>query len=309
MDLSPVAAFDAEARLYRNTVTIRSLQADFRALVKLQSHLQQQFLHYRSRRNFWLGWTIGSFAIALVLFFVTFSLAIATPPTLILGLLLLAVALGLGAYSGVKAGSLQGQVRFYRDRNFADQSYRHEFLSRLFSLLERDILPSQKLHLSLDLAPLTEKRKSVGTGQNPRHRERTNEYFEDSWLNLRGAFADSTKFHLIVLERYIVCTWRNQNNNYRRREKHKGFKLNLVLRYAPEQHADLPRLARKADAAVQLPRYIDLQSLDIQPDRLEMKVKLPSKAAAPLLAQTVTLMLLSSYQILNLARIRANRAS
>ncbi len=300
-----LAAFDDLQRQYQAVATPSAIQADLQSLVSVQAQISQQLVYYRGQRNTWVWLAVAIFAVILV----TQWLVSVSGFWLLLGLPALAIALGAGVYAIVKAVQANDSVQSWRSRDFEAQGYRHQALSRLLTLIARDILPQAKLRLHLDLSPLTAMGKSVGKGKNPRHPTRTNEYFADPWLNFRGRFADGTRFQITAVEYYVVCTWRNENNNARRREKHKGLRLQLLLRYAPEQYADLPRLANGAEAAVQLPRYVALQHLDVQGDRLEMKVKLPGKVTASLLAQTLTLMLLSAYQILNLARLRNHQAS
>ncbi|NJL00670.1 MAG: hypothetical protein HC910_08910 [Spirulinaceae cyanobacterium SM2_1_0] len=305
-DRPAITAFAPQKRCYQNITAIAPLQTDLDELIRWQDYVKTQIDHYTRKRNTWVSWS----AVAVITVFLSISLITAAGSIgVFLGVPGFLVAVGVAAYTGSRAKKFYEQLQFFEARGFSERSYRHECLSRLLTLLERDIAPDQKLRLRLDLAPITDSRKSVSKAPNRRHRERQNEYFEDNWLKLRSAFADGTKFQLTVLERYIVCTWRNQNNNARRREKHKGFKIDLALRYAAEQHADLARLANIARSAVQLPQVAQLQGLEIQRDRLAMKVTLPQEASAALLAQTITLMLLSAYQILNLARIRANQAS
>lgn len=174
---------------------------------------------------------------------------------------------------------------------------------KLIELFARDMTNQEEITLKLVLSPADQATKKVRRGF-----DRT--YYEDSWLSIEGQFADETRFSATINE-LLQIKFRKA------KRKPKGFEASLTLGFSRKTYGAAAGMAKDVVGAVKLPAGTGLKSVRIKDNLLKITVKLPSVVnmfgkpdpVVEKLSQAFTMMLLSSYQVLNLARILSKTSS
>jgi hypothetical protein len=197
-------------------------------------------------------------------------------------------------------------IRRYGRLNLEDRRY--ALVARLLGVVGRDLGPSARIALHLDLAAADSHGKLVdkegGFGRSVRR-------YHDPWLRLAGRLLDGTRFELRWAERLTVKTKSSRRKGTRIWRKVKSrVRLNLTVK--PARARQLARLRGKAKGAAQLPAEAKLRTLEVHSEGLAMKVALlgewhaaaPNDAAADGVdgVEVVVRMFLSLYHLLGLAR-------
>lgn len=278
---------------YGTGSSIPQIKADLQDLVAAGKEFHIQYKKYQKRQNHGICVCIVG-AIAML-----FGGSISSLFVLV-GILVLIVG-------GILLGLNHNRLNEYQKLDFSGRSDRHLLLSQLLDFWAKDLIPKSKLKLVLVLSDITDLQKFRGNEPDPRRPERTFSFYRDDWLRVKGKFADGTHFFLQITEIYRTCRWQNRNGKSRYREKHKGYRIGLSLHFDPEIYRQVPQHIKRADVAVKLPPDGRLQDIQVTENRIQLKVKVepPSNTSGcrELLYQTVVMMFLSAYQILNWVRI------
>lgn len=195
----------------------------------------------------------------------------------------------------------------YEQRDLEDRRY--QLIARLVRCLAMDMRPDQPLRVMLDL-------RKPDVAPKHTHKGTTNgwavEYFRDPWLQLQGRFADGTRFAIRITD--IVQNRSRpkigQSGKRKIKTKQKGKAIAVVeLAAKPEAYPLLPQVAEGVREAVQLPGQARLKDLKIRGHRLALECIIPydwheaEESEDRLVgSRVVAMMLLSLYQVLNLAR-------
>ena len=184
-------------------------------------------------------------------------------------------------------------------------NYRYELSKKVLSMLERDRKQDTNVTINLDLSSSTDKTKQTSTGSHPYRRGWNLTLFQNQWLNLEGELLDNNRFQLSLTELYQVSSGRNPRGKYKSKTKAKGGEILLKLIFSQRQYGAIKILKQGAQEAIKLPEKVRFRSLNITEKAILLKVKiapeLMNNQAA--LYQAITMMFLSSYQILNLAKL------
>jgi hypothetical protein len=188
-------------------------------------------------------------------------------------------------------------------------NYRYELSRKLLSMLERDRKQDTDVNINLFLGSSTDKTKQTSTGSHPYRQGWKITLFQNEWLNLEGKLLDNNRFQLTLTELYQIASGRNPRGKYKSKTKAKGGEILLKLVFSQRQYGAIKILKQDAQEAIQLPEKVRLRSLNITDKAILLKVKfapeLMNNQAA--LYQTITMMLLSLYQILNLAKLLSKK--
>lgn len=191
---------------------------------------------------------------------------------------------------------------------------RYQLIARLVRCLAVDMRPDQPLRVMLDLRKVDIPPKCTDKGSRNGWAV---EYFRDPWLRLQGRFADGTRFVIritdIVQNRSRPKIGRSGKRKIKMKQKGKAIAV-VELAAKPEAYPLLPRVAEGAREAVQLPRRARLKDLKIRGHRIALKCMIPydwyetEESENRLVGSTVVaMMLLSLYQVLNLAKALEKR--
>lgn len=233
---------------------------------------------------------------AFITLFASIFLCIFLPP---LGFLLLAGSILTAIYAGIRVAQLN-RIDLANDR--------YGLVQKLLTMLSRDLPDNTSLSLKLVLDKPTDKRKKRGTVPHPNRKGWKIDQFRDPWLTLRGRLLDGTRFLITATELYQTAYgWkrgRSGKNKYKTKSKPKGAELGVTLIYPRRKYGAIQVLEKDAMGAIQLPDGVRLKQWKMTGKALRLGVKtLPDPTASDRrLYQTFTMMFLSLYQILNLAR-------
>lgn len=192
---------------------------------------------------------------------------------------------------------------------------RRLMLATVLQRFQVDLLADVKV--TLDLTQPMDPSKLAGKGPLGKAKQvkgqqgpATREDFVDPWLSLQGRFADGTQLHLSVVDQVrVVERMKAMPLKTKVKRKRSGVSLMTVaLRVKPERHPGLAARQDHARSAVKLPPGVKLKRVRVDEDRAELRVQMDEgwvaharavDARGPDASRTVTMMLLSLYQVLN----------
>ncbi len=286
---------------YKNSLPLKALNKELREISTLQRHVGKLVKTWSGRAGWtwFLFWTLvigGVIALFNQLIPLVGIMLAAATPLLIVGIL------------------FSRKKKFYNSLNFKDAERntfaRYNVLKALLDGLERDNTKQKSLSLLLDFGKPEKPRKLLWEKEHPRHPERKVKRYQDPFLELKGRLVDGSVYRLRLRENFETIEWRNENNNSRRREKHKGYDIRLKLTPNPRCYSPRAELVGNAIPAVKLPPACYLKSMLWKNNQLIIRVKLAPQneekqmeaSFQPVggLQQAVMMTLLSAYQILNL---------
>ncbi len=188
-------------------------------------------------------------------------------------------------------------------------NYRHELSKKVLSLLNRDRNGKTDVNINLILSPPTQKNKRVSTSSHPTRPNWKVEIFRDQWLNLEGEFLDGTCFKLTLTEVYRTASgWKRSTrgkSKHKSKTKSKGSEITLKLNYSQRRYGAIKVLKQDARGAIKLPEQAIMTRLSVTDKVIILKVKVSPNISEnqEALYQTISMMFLSLYQILSLAKI------
>jgi hypothetical protein len=271
---------------YTATSSTGQIFQDLDAIAKLDQEAEKKKFRY----------TIV-FALGLLCLFVSFFLISSVPEIAIILLISSVVAVIIG---GIFMGRY-GRVDV--------PNYRYELTRRIIYLLNRDLQENTNLHINLIFSPPTQKQKQISTGNHPSRRGWKVELFQDQWCSIEGEFSDRNRFQLILNEFHRIASGRNPRGKYKSKKKPKGGEVFLKLTCNQRQYGAIKILKQDAQGAIKLPDRVKIKGLNITDKAILLRVNVPSEIwnNQDVMYQTITLMFLSLYQVLNLARMLSQK--
>lgn len=223
------------------------------------------------------------------------------------GFATLPICLILAIYSGI-------MVNRYNRRNIPN--YRYEVLQKLLPTLCQDMDAQVPLNVHLALSSPTEATKKIQTTPHPHRHGWKIDHFRDPWLTVQGVFLDGTRFNLAATALHITqYGWkrgRSGKSKFKKKSKEKGQELEMTLTCSRRKYGALSVLKQDAIGAIRLPEAARLRRFKVSDNDLYLKIKTPAwigSDQSQQLHQAITMMFLSLYQILNLARLLSKKAN
>lgn len=275
-----------ETLTYKATAPSSEICQDLHDISKLDRVVEKKQAFWNQVRN--IGF-VGVF----LWFFVAFLFSGAF---LAVFMILWLVFLGLAI-----VGLIQGHN--YHKKNIPNHRYR--LAENFIDLLDRDRDKSQPLSIRLILSQPLDDSKKISTDPHPTRRGWKVESFEDNWLVLQGAFVDGTEFFISSTENFQRKSGtkrsRSGKTKFKSKTKYKGEQMELSLNFPKKRYGGIKILQYDAKGAVQLPKNARVKRLKVADNKMQLTVKL-KPASEESIYQTVTMMLMSLYQVLNLAQ-------
>lgn len=189
---------------------------------------------------------------------------------------------------------------------------RHHLPRKILQLLNRDRNGATDVKIHLDFRSSTDPRKKVEEGPHPYRRGWKVKIFEDKWLTLSGEFLDRTLFDLSIAEVYKTSSgWkksRSGKSKHKSKTKFKGTFISLRLKYPPQKYGAAKVLKQEASEAIKLPGFANLKRIKVTDRAIFLAVKIGDRPSyIEGIYETISVMFLSLYQILNLAKILAKK--
>jgi hypothetical protein len=186
------------------------------------------------------------------------------------------------------------------------QNYRYELIKPLLSLVSRDSKENAAFNINLVFSSPTAKNKQSSSGNHPHRRGWKVQLFQDQWCNFEGELLDGNRFQLTLSELNRIASGRNPRGKYKSKTKLKGSEIILKLNFSPRQYGAIKVLREEAREAIQLPPGVEVKGLKMTDKAILLNVKIPPDSGAKsqeALYKIISMMFLSLYQILNLAKM------
>lgn len=314
-------------KAYQNTAPIPVILEDMATIADLDRVAEAESQRLRKVADTWTGWGCGAAGLSFLCLFAASFLGSFAVFLLLLGV-------GTTIFFLARASQTRQKALYEGELDFPN--HRYQLLQRLLPVLKRDMKPKGAIGINLDLSAPDRRQKFITQMPHPRRRGWKIDFFEDPWLRLKGRFVDGTRFLLTLNQRHQIRSGRNVNGKQRTRPRFKGFDLRLDITCSPQLHPTLAQLP-PLQGAVQLPHSATLKQIKITPKGLCIKVRLPEgpfpafipASTRPALTyrdprqllpsaiaqseqdletalyETSLAMLLSAFQVINLARLQS----
>lgn len=220
------------------------------------------------------------------------------------------VSIVLTLILGVVTAALFMRASTHKRQDLEDR--RHELVANLVPLLLADMAPGAELDMSIDFNDSTASDKYMRTGEV---RGWTVKYYRDPWLAIKGRFVDGTSFAIsFVHDVQKRSKWkRSRSGKMKHKSKTKSkAAITVQVRAKPSKYPRLPEIADQRVGALQLSEKATLVDYRHRDHQLLMKASVSPYWKEPDGgSRSIAMMLLSMYQVLNLARAidRGERAA
>lgn len=270
-----------EQPIYQASSTAEVLLVKLRSLSQVDAEVEQQLR--KANTLLWVG---------IAVIFLSFFLFV-----LGIGFFTLPLGIGLAVWGGISRQRL-GKINI--------PNYRYELMAQVLEMLRRDMAPQQKVDLKLVLTPVDRPEKKIDTIPHPSRTRFQIDRHEDPWLELSSEFLDGTRFTLSAIELFQSHHgWkrsRSGKQKHKRKPKPKGQLFSLTLAFSRRKYGAVTVLSEEIAGAVQLPPTARLKGVDSRDNKLTLRIKTAQAIPVNDLYQSVSLMFLSLYQVLNLSR-------
>ncbi len=197
------------------------------------------------------------------------------------------------------------KLSYYKKLKLRDERY--ELPKKILSMVNRDRTPNSKVKIGIHFTPAGEMGKKIQTLPHPSKRGWKLDIFEDQWLTLEGKFQDSTNFSLTVTELNRRAYGTNARGKSKSKNKPKGTEINLKLSFPSKKYGSIHVIQKAAPEAVKLPEQVNLKRMKVTGKAIELTVNTPHFFKQEEMYQTITMMFLSLYQVLNFAKMLSKR--
>jgi len=280
---------------YRADTSVSQIFKDLNELAEIKQLAKQKYAYFKN-----LAGGLWLVIILMLTFMLTFFMWLNALTNLI-GFFLLAVLIVPAIFCSVKWS-------YYHKLNLRDE--RCELPKKILSMVNRDSTPNSNVIMVIHFTPAGEMGKEIQTLPHPRKRGWQLSIFEDRWLILEGKFLDSTNFFLTVtdLNRTAYGTKRRGKKLVSiSRNKPKGTEINLKLSFPSKKYGSIHVIQKAAPEAVKLPEEVNLKRIKVTAKAIELTVHTPPFFTQKEMYQTITMMFLSLYQVLNFAKFLSRK--
>jgi hypothetical protein len=184
---------------------------------------------------------------------------------------------------------------------------RYELPKKILSMVNRDRTPNSNVKIGIYFTPAGKMDKKIQTLPHPSKRGWKLDIFEDRWLTLEGKFRDSTNFFLTVTELNRRAYGTNARGKWKSKNKPKGTEINLKLSFPSKKYGSIHVIQKAAPEAVKLPEDVNLKRMKVTGKTIDLTVNTPHFFEQEEMYQTITMMFLSLYQILNFAKLLSRK--
>jgi len=277
---------------YQANTSVRQIFKDLKELAEIKQLAEQKIAYFRKLAVWsWLG-------IVLIIIGLCFAHSNAWTNLIGFGFFLLAVLIVPAIFCTVK-------LSYYNKLKLRDDRY--ELSKKILSLVDRDRTPKSNVKILIHFTPAGKMGKKIQTLPHPSKRGWKLDIFEDQWLTLEGKFIDSTNFSLTVTDLNRRAYGSNARGKSKSKNKPKGTEINLKLSFPSKKYGSIHVIQKAAPEAVKLPQLVDLKRMKVTGKAIDLTVNTPYFSNYPEMYQTITMMFLSLYQILNFAKLLSRK--
>ena len=276
---------------YQADTSVRQIFKDLKELAEIKQLAEQKAAYFSTWG--WLG--VGLILVSIFVWF--FVVNIFGSDGTRFGFIMLVIPIVIATiFCWVK-------LSYYNKLKLREE--RCELPKKILSMVNRDRTPKSNVKIRIHFTPAGKMGKKIQTLPHPSKRGWKLDIFEDQWLTIEGKFLDSTNFFLTVTElNRRAYGWNTVNNKskWKSKDKYKGTEINLRLTFPSKKYGATSFLQQAAPEAVKLPEEVNLKRMKVTPKAIDLTVNTSHFFKQEEMYQTITMMFLSLYQILNFAK-------
>jgi hypothetical protein len=282
---------------YQANTSVRQIFKDLKELAEIKQLAEQKAAYFRKLAVWsWLG-------IVLIIIGLCFAHSNAWTNLIGFGFFLLAVLIVPAIFCTVK-------LSYYNKLKLRDDRY--ELSKKILSMVNRDRTPNSNVKILIHFTPAGNMGKKTQTLPHPLIRIGRNpgwklDIFEDQWLTLEGKFRDNTNFSLTLTDLNRRAYGFNARGKWKRKDKPKGTEINLKLSFPSKKYGSIHVIQKAAPEAVKLREDVNLKRMKVTPKAIDLTVNTPHFFNQEQMYQTITMMFLSLYQVLNFAKMLSKK--
>ena len=277
---------------YQADTSVRQIFKDLKELAEIKQLAEKKAAYFRNLAIWsWLG-------IVLIIIGLCFAYSNDWTNLIGFGFFLLAVLIVPAIFCSVK-------LSYYNKLKLRDDRY--ELPKKILSMVNRDRTPKSNVKIMIHFTPAGKMGKKIQTLPHPSKRGWKLDIFEDQWLTLEGKFIDSTNFSLTVTDLNRRAYGSNARGKSKSKNKPKGTEINLKLSFPSKKYGSIHVIQKAAPEAVKLPELVNLKRMKVTGKAIDLTVNTPYFSNYPEMYQTITMMFLSLYQILNFAKLLSRK--
>ncbi len=277
---------------YQADTSVRQIFKDLKELAEIKQLAEQKVAYFSPLAVWsWLG-------MVLIIIGLCFAYSNAWTNLIGFGFFLLAVLIVPAIFCTVKQS-------YYNKLKLRDDRY--ELPKKILSMVNRDRTPNSNVKILIHFTPAGEKGKKIQTLPHPSKRGWKLDIFEDQWLTLEGKFLDSTNFSLTVTDLNRRAYGTNPRGKSKSKDKPKGTEINLKLSFSSKKYGSIHVIQKAAPEAIKLPEEVNLKRMKVTPKAIDLTVNTPHFFKQEEMYQTITMMFLSLYQVLNFAKMLSRK--
>ncbi|MCF4969315.1 hypothetical protein [Nostoc sp. CMAA1605] len=206
-------------------------------------------------------------------------------------------------------GVIYTLLMYFKFQGFNLSNYRYELTQKIIQLLKRDLKEDTVLDLGLSFKSLDKVENKLGTIDHPYKAGWKIDSYIQEWLTIKGQFLDKTHFELslteILKKQYGWKRGSSGKSKYKSKSKSGGLDISISLTYPKKRYGAIKLLQQEVNHAIKLPISSSLRRLRITDEAIYITARVAPQFvdAQDKVYQTITAMFLSSYQVLNLAKM------
>jgi hypothetical protein len=187
-------------------------------------------------------------------------------------------------------------------------NYRYELTQQIMQMLARDIEPTNNIAVLLSFNGINGKFAKKVTNQHPTKSGWKIDNYKHEWLNIQGKLLDKTRFDLTATEMSKTQSGskrsRSGKSKYKSKTKSIGLDISLTLTFSERRYRGVNVLKNQVMGAVKVPNNCEIRNLKVTDKSIFIvgRISPSSSNDRKKIYQTITMMFLSLYQILNLAK-------
>ncbi|MFT7643966.1 MAG: hypothetical protein ACI9G1_005732 [Pirellulaceae bacterium] len=165
----------------------------------------------------------------------------------------------LGAVTGIACG-----IMWWLSKGYNVDDDRYQLLSGILRLISADTAKDAPVNVNMDLRRPDHKTKYTRKGTAGHWNVN---FYEDSWLNLRGKLLDGASYNLVLIEKFQARSrWKTSRSGKSKRKTKTKTATGAILRIKPKaaKHGYLENLSADVATAVKLPNWVELKSVTME---------------------------------------------
>lgn len=278
---------------------IANIATDLQELEKLDQLAENKQKEYGKKSLYYFLGAITS----IILIFVLSITGISDSLLGLIGILLFLVIIGL------IFASIYALIKRSKFKRLNLNNYRYQLVKNILQMLSRDMDKTAVVDLQLSFQPIDKKEHKTSEIPHPQKSGWKIDTYQHEWVKIKGQFLDKTRFELtatgISKKQYGWKRGRSGKSKYKSKTKSGGLDINLSLIYPVNRYGAVKILQNEVSSAVKLPEFSQLRNLRVTDKAIQITARILPQVAEnnQQIYQAIAGMFLSSYQILNLAKM------